>query len=81
MTPSRSRSAAHAGPKATQRVANGTVATVANGYASTSVTVECLKCGYSPHADYNAAKNIGLKHLRSAQTSSGGDAPLTSSPR
>jgi len=26
---------------------------------------ECLKCGYSPHADYNAAKNIGLKYLRS----------------
>ncbi|MDB2272209.1 transposase [Halorubrum ezzemoulense] len=37
---------------------------------------ECLKCGYSPHADYNAAKNIGLKHLRSAQTSSGGGAPV-----
>ncbi|MFW5911619.1 MAG: RNA-guided endonuclease InsQ/TnpB family protein [Halolamina sp.] len=37
---------------------------------------ECLKCGYAPHADYNAAKNIGLKHLRSAQKSSGGGAPV-----
>jgi putative transposase len=37
---------------------------------------ECLKCGYSVHADYNAAKNIGLKQLRSAQTSSGGGAPV-----
>ncbi|WP_423998293.1 RNA-guided endonuclease InsQ/TnpB family protein [Halorubrum trapanicum] len=37
---------------------------------------ECLKCGYSPHADYNAAKNIGLKYLRSAQKSSGGGAPV-----
>ncbi len=25
---------------------------------------ECLKCGYDVHADYNAAKNIGLKYLR-----------------
>ena len=24
---------------------------------------ECLKCEYSPHADYNAAKNVGLKYL------------------
>ncbi|WP_323676699.1 transposase [Halorubellus sp. PRR65] len=37
---------------------------------------ECSKCDYSPHADYNAAKNIGLKHLRSAQKSSGGGAPV-----
>jgi IS605 OrfB family transposase len=37
---------------------------------------ECLKCGYTLHADYNAAKNIGLKHLRSAQKSSGGGAPV-----
>jgi IS605 OrfB family transposase len=25
---------------------------------------ECLKCGYENHADYNAAKNIGLRYLR-----------------
>ena len=37
---------------------------------------ECLKCKYAPHADYNAAKNIGLKYLRSAQTSSDGGAPV-----
>ena len=36
----------------------------------------CQKCGYEVNADYNAAKNIGLKHLRSAQTSSGGGAPV-----
>jgi len=27
----------------------------------------CLKCGYDVHADYNAAKNIGLKYLRDQQ--------------
>ncbi|WP_394739977.1 RNA-guided endonuclease InsQ/TnpB family protein [Natronococcus roseus] len=37
---------------------------------------ECLKCGYENHADYNAAKNIGLRHLRRNQTGSGGGAPL-----
>jgi len=37
---------------------------------------ECLKCGYENHADYNAAKNIGLRYLRRTQTGSGGDAPL-----
>jgi putative transposase len=43
----------------------------------------CLDCGYELHADYNAAKNIGLRYarneyhrLRSSQTSSGGDAPV-----
>jgi len=29
---------------------------------------ECLKCGYENHADYNAAKNIGLRYLRRNQT-------------
>jgi len=28
----------------------------------------CLKCGYDVHADYNAAKNIGLKYLRDQQS-------------
>ena len=32
---------------------------------------ECLKCDYQNHADYNAAKNIGLRYLRRNQT--GGD--------
>ena len=36
----------------------------------------CQKCGYEVNADYNAAKNIGLKYLRSTQTSSGGGAPV-----
>ncbi len=37
---------------------------------------ECLKCGYQNHADYNAAKNIGLRYLRRNQTGDGGGAPL-----
>ncbi|WP_226008221.1 RNA-guided endonuclease InsQ/TnpB family protein [Natrinema salinisoli] len=37
---------------------------------------ECLKCGYENHADYNAAKNIGLRYLRRTQTGSDGGAPL-----
>ncbi len=37
---------------------------------------ECLKCGYKNHADYNAAKNIGLRYLRRNQTGSDGGAPL-----
>jgi len=37
---------------------------------------ECLKCGYENHADYNAAKNIGLRFLRRNQTGSDGGAPL-----
>ena len=36
----------------------------------------CQKCGYEVNADYNAAKNIGLKYLRSAQKSSSGGAPV-----
>jgi len=32
----------------------------------------CLKCGYDIHADYNAAKNIGLKYLRDQQKSGRG---------
>ncbi|RZN63136.1 MAG: transposase, partial [Methanonatronarchaeia archaeon] len=41
-----------------------------------SESFECLKCGYENHADYNAAKNIGLRYLRRNQTGSGGGAPL-----
>jgi len=37
---------------------------------------ECLKCGYENHADYNAAKNIGLRYLRRTQTGSDGGAPV-----
>ncbi|GAB3421499.1 RNA-guided endonuclease TnpB family protein [Haloparvum alkalitolerans] len=36
----------------------------------------CLKCGYENHADYNAAKNIGLRYLRRNQTGGGGGAPV-----
>ena len=32
---------------------------------------DCQKCGYENHADYNAAKNIGLRYLRRNQI--GGD--------
>jgi IS605 OrfB family transposase len=37
---------------------------------------ECQKCEYENNADYNAAKNIGLRYLRRNQTGSGGGAPL-----
>jgi putative transposase len=44
---------------------------------------ECQKCGYEVNADYNAAKNIGLRYarkrthrLRSSPTSGGGDAEV-----
>jgi len=36
----------------------------------------CLKCGCDVHADYNAAKNIGLKYLRDQQKSGRGGAPV-----
>ncbi len=43
----------------------------------------CLKCGYEVNADYNAAKNVGIRYarkehhrLRSSPTSAGGDAPV-----
>jgi putative transposase len=41
-----------------------------------SESFECLKCGYENHADYNAAKNIGLRYLRRNQTGDGGGAPV-----
>ena len=41
-----------------------------------SENFECLKCGYENHADYNAAKNIGLRYLRRNQTGGDGGAPL-----
>lgn len=34
----------------------------------------CQKCGYSIHADYNAAKNIALKYVRAGQKSTHGRA-------
>jgi putative transposase len=34
----------------------------------------CEGCGYENHADYNAAKNVGMTYLRSGQTSPGGGA-------
>ena len=44
---------------------------------------ECQKCGYEVNADYNAAKNIGVRYarkrqhkLRSSPTSGSGDAPV-----
>jgi IS605 OrfB family transposase len=36
----------------------------------------CQKCGYENHADYNAAKNVGLKLLRRNQTGADGGAPV-----
>ena len=36
----------------------------------------CQKCGYENHADYNAAKNIGLRYLRRNQTGDDGGASL-----
>ena len=36
----------------------------------------CRDCGYENHADYNAAKNIGLKLLRRNQTGADGGAPV-----
>jgi putative transposase len=34
----------------------------------------CQRCGYDVHADYNAAKNVGFKHVRSGQKSPTGRA-------
>jgi len=36
----------------------------------------CQQCGYENHADYNAAKNIGLKLLRRNQNGGDGGAPV-----
>jgi putative transposase len=41
-----------------------------------SESFECLKCGYENDADYNAAKNIGLRYLRRNQTGGDGGAPV-----
>ncbi len=38
---------------------------------------ECLQCGYENHADYNAAKNIGLRYPCRNQTGGDGGAPLS----
>jgi transposase, IS605 OrfB family, central region len=37
---------------------------------------ECLKCNSQNDADYNAAKNIGLRYLRGTHTEGGGGAPV-----
>jgi IS605 OrfB family transposase len=37
---------------------------------------ECQQCGYENHADYNAAKNIGLQYLRRRQNADDGGAPV-----
>ncbi|ELY51408.1 transposase, IS605 OrfB family protein [Natronorubrum bangense JCM 10635] len=37
---------------------------------------ECQQCGYENHADYNAAKNIGLQYLRRRQNAGDGGAPV-----
>jgi putative transposase len=41
-----------------------------------SESFTCQKCGYENHADYNAAKNIGLRYLRRNQTGGDEGAPL-----
>jgi len=41
-----------------------------------SKSFACRKCGYENHADYNAAKNIGLRYLRRNQTGGDEGAPL-----
>jgi IS605 OrfB family transposase len=43
---------------------------------SSQDTFCCQSCGYENHADYNAAKNVGLKLLRRGQTGAGGGAPV-----
>ncbi len=43
---------------------------------TTQERFECGDCGYRNHADYNAAKNIGLTYLRQHQTGTDGDAPV-----
>lgn len=40
----------------------------------TQADFSCQKCGYEVHADYNAAKNVGFKHVRSGQKSPSGRA-------
>jgi len=37
---------------------------------------ECQDCGYQNHADYNAAKNVGLQYLRRRQNAGDGGAPV-----
>jgi len=39
-------------------------------------TFRCLECGYENHADYNAAKNIGVQYLHGHQTGDDGGAPV-----
>jgi putative transposase len=41
---------------------------------TTQADFSCKQCGYQGHADYNAAKNIGLKHVRAGQKSPHGRA-------
>jgi len=39
-------------------------------------TFRYLDCGYENHADYNAAKNIGVQYLHGHQTGDNGGAPV-----
>jgi IS605 OrfB family transposase len=48
--------------------------TTADRNRPTQARFRCRDCGYEVHADYNAAKNIGLRRLRVGQTSSHGGA-------
>ena len=36
----------------------------------------CQQCSYENHADYNAAKNVGLQYLRRRQSAGDGGAPV-----
>lgn len=44
------------------------------GNRSSQCLFHCLECGYEVHADFNAAKNIGMKYVHAGQKSPGGRA-------
>ncbi|WP_436910228.1 RNA-guided endonuclease InsQ/TnpB family protein [Halosimplex marinum] len=58
-------------PRNTSRMCSRTdCAHVDSANRSTRDTFQCQECGYEVHADYNAAKNIGLRAVRCGHTSS-----------